>query len=116
MTDSEKLNLILEKVNTLDEKVNTLDEKVNILDEKVNTLDEKVNSIEIELKEVKQNAIKTGLIVENEIRVNIQRVAEGHLDLSRKLNECIKLSSDIKDKQEIQDIYVNMHDSKLKVL
>ena len=95
MTDSEKLNLILEKVNTLDEKV---------------------NSIEIELKEVKQNAIKTGLIVENEIRVNIQRVAEGHLDLSRKLNECIKLSSDIKDKQEIQDIYINMHDSKLKVL
>ncbi len=95
MTDSEKLNLILEKVNTLDEKV---------------------NSIEIELKEVKQNAIKTGLIVENEIRVNIQRVAEGHFGLSRKLNECIKLSSDIKDKQEIKDIYVNMHDSKLKVL
>lgn len=102
MTDSEKLNLILEKVNTLDEKVTTLDEKVN--------------NINLELKEVKQKATKTELIIENEIRVNIQRVAEGHLDLSRKLNECIKLSSDIKDKQEIQDIYINMHDSKLKVL
>lgn len=62
--------------------------------------------------------IKTDLTVENEIRVNIQKVAEGHLDLSRKLNECIKLSSDIKAKQELQDIYINinMYNSKLKAL
>lgn len=88
MTDSEKLDLILEKVS----------------------------SLECEIKEVKQRVIKTDLTIENEIRVNIQRVAEGHLDLSRKLNECIKLSSDIKDKQGLQDIYINMHDSKLKAL
>lgn len=130
MTDSEKLDLILEKVNSLDEKVNSLDEKVNSLDEKVNSLDEKVssldekvssldekvNNLETDLQEVKQRVVKMDLIVENEIRVNIQRVAEGHLDLSRKLNECIRLSNDIKDKQEIQDIYINMHNNKLKAL
>lgn len=95
MTDSEKLNLILEKVSDLDGKVSNL---------------------ESDLQEVKHKVTKTELIIENEIRVNIQRVAEGHLDLSRKLNECIKLASDIKAKQEIQDIYINMHDSKLKAL
>ena len=137
MTDSEKLNLILEKVTTLDEKVDTLDTKVNNLDAKVNSLDEKVNSLdekvnsldervtaldakvvhlEADLQEVKQRVIKTELMVENEIRVNIQRVAEGHLDLSRKLNECIKLSNDVRDKQEIQDIYINMHNTRLKAM
>lgn len=130
MTDSEKLDLILEKVNNLDEKVNNLDEKVNSLDEKVNSLDEKVNHLdekvdnldervahlEADLQDVKERVIKTELIVENEIRVNIQRVAEGHLDLSRKLNECIKLSNDVRDKQEIQDIYINMHNSRLKAM
>lgn len=130
MTDSEKLDLILEKVNGLDEKVNGLDEKVNGLDEKVNGLGEKVNDLdekvndlgekvthlEADLQEVRERVIKTELIVENEIRVNIQRVAEGHLDLSRKLNECIKLSNDVRDKQEIQDIYINMHNSRLKAL
>ena len=95
MTDSEKLDLILEKVSKLDTRVSNL---------------------ESDLQEVKQIVIKTDLTIENEIRVNIKRVAEGHLDLSRKLNECIKLSSDIKDKQELQDIYINMHDSKLKAL
>jgi hypothetical protein len=88
MTDSEKLDLLLEKMNKL----------------------------EIDLQEIKQRVIKTDLTIENEIRVNIQRVAEGHLDLSRKLNECIKLSCDIKDKQELQDIYINMHNNKLKAL
>lgn len=123
MTDSEKLDLILnkmneldEKVDHLDEKVGHLDEKVDHLDEKVNELDEAVNHLEVELKEIGQKVTKTEIIIENEIRVNIQRVAEGHLDLSRKLNECIKLSSDIKDRQEIQDIYINMHHSKLKAL
>lgn len=116
MTDSEKLDLILEKVSNLDGKVNNLDEKVSNLDEKVSNLDEKVNSLEIDLQEIKQRVIKTDLTIENEIRVNIQRVAEGHLDLSRKLNECIRLSNDIKDKQEIQDIYINMHNNKLKIM
>lgn len=56
------------------------------------------------------------LTLENETNVNIKRIAEGHLDLSRKLNEAIKISSDIQAKQELQDIYINMHENKLKVL
>lgn len=144
MTDNKKLDLILEKVNDLDEKVSNLDEKVNGLDEKVSNLDEKVNGLdekvnsldekvssldkkvgsldervnhlEGDMKEVRRRVTRTDMTLENEIRVNIQRVAEGHLDLSRKLDDCVKISSDIKAKQEIQDIYINMHNSKLKAL
>lgn len=88
MTDTEKLDLILSEIQGM---------KTDIID-------------------IKQRVTKTELTIENEIRVNIQRVAEGHLDLSRYLNECIRLSNDIKDKQEIQDIYINMHNNKLKAL
>lgn len=116
MTDNKKLDLILEKVNGLDEKVNSLDEKVSSLDKKVGSLDERVNHLEGDMKEVRRKVTRTDMTLENEIRVNIQRVAEGHLDLSRKLDDCVKISSDIKAKQEIQDIYINMHNSKLKAL
>lgn len=102
MTDSEKLSLILSEMQGM---------KSEIADMK-----NEITDMKSEITDIRQKTTKIDLIVENEIRVNIQRVAEGHLDLSRKLNECIKLSSDIKDKQEIQDIYINMHDSKLKVL
>lgn len=109
MTDTEKLDVILQKVTDLDKKVTDLDQKVTDLDQKVEGLDQRIIRLEHDVTDVK-------VTIENEIRVNIQRVAEGHLDLSRKLNECIKISSDIKDKQEIQDIYINMHNSKLRAL
>lgn len=102
MTDTEKLDVILQKVTDLDKKVTDLDQKVEGLDQRIIRLEHDVTDVKV--------------TIENEIRVNIQRVAEGHLDLSRKLNECIKISSDIKDKQEIQDIYINMHNSKLRAL
>lgn len=95
MTDSEKLDLLLQKVSTIESDVQDLKQRTTIIENSVTDIK---------------------LTIENEIRVNIQRVAEGHLDLSRKLNECIKLSSDIKDKQELQDIYINMHNNKLKAL
>ncbi len=88
LTDSEKLDLILSEIQELRQRAAIIENSVT---------------------DIK-------LTIENEIRVNIQRVAEGHLDLSRKLNECIKLSSDIKDKQELQDIYINIHNNKLKAL
>lgn len=109
MTDTEKLDVILQKVTDLDQKVTDLDQKVTDIDQKVEGLDQRIIRLENDVTDVK-------VTIENEIRVNIQRVAEGHLDLSRKLNECIKISSDIKDKQEIQDIYINMHNSKLRAL
>lgn len=95
MTDSEKLNLILSKLDILESDMQNLQQRITIIE---------------------NNITDIKLTTENEIRVNIQRVAEGHLDLSRKLNECIKISSDIKDKQELQDIYINMHNNKLRAL
>lgn len=74
MTDSEKLDLLLKKVDKLEEKVNTIEEKSN--------------AIEIDVKDIK-------LTLENEIRVNIQRVAEGHLDLSRNLHEAMKPNNEV---------------------
>lgn len=58
MTDSEKLDLLLEKASTIEKKVSNIE-----------------------------------LTLENEIRTNIKRVAEGHLDLSRNLHEALKIDS-----------------------
>ena len=109
MTEAEKLDLILSEMQGM--KAEIVGMKGEIIGMKGEIADMKG-----EITDIRQKVTKTDLTIENEIRVNIQRVAEGHLDLSRKLNECIRLSSDIKDKQEIQDIYINMHNSKLKAL
>ena len=92
MTDTQKLDLILEKVTDLAERV---------------------TSLETDMKGVKQKVTEMDLIIENEIRVNIHRGIERHLDLSRRLSECMALSSKVQDKQVMQDIYINMHHAKL---
>lgn len=74
MTDSEKIDLILEKLEGLNEKYDGLNEKFD--------------GIQNDVTDIK-------LTLENEIRVNIQRVAEGHLDLSRNLHEAMKPSNEV---------------------
>ncbi|RKJ18868.1 hypothetical protein D7X48_16295 [bacterium D16-50] len=74
MTDSEKLDLILSEMQSM---------KTDVQD-----LKQRTANIEASVTDIK-------LTLENEIRVNIQRVAEGHLDLSRNLHEAMRPSNEV---------------------
>ncbi len=63
----------------------------------------KVSAIENKVTDI-------GLTLENEIRVNIQRVAEGHLDLSRNLHEALKIDNE----KEMLAIRVNVLETELR--
>jgi hypothetical protein len=56
--------------------------------EKIDVLLAKFDNLQNDVTDIK-------LTLENEIRVNIQRVAEGHLDLSRNLHEAMKPSNEV---------------------
>lgn len=76
MTDSEKLDLLLDKVSNMEFRMTNMESRVS--------------DLESQILIIKTDVAALKLVVENEIRVNIQRVAEGHLDLSRNLHEAIK--------------------------
>ena len=98
MTDSEKLDLLLEKVSAMETKMDTMETKMDIM--------------ETNVKNVKADVKDLKLILENEIRVNIQRVAEGHLDLSRNLHEAMRPSNEV----EMLAIKVRMLETDVKEL
>ncbi len=81
MSDSEKLDLVLSEL---------LGMKTEIQDMKT-----EIRDIKADLEEVNAKVTKIDLTIENEIRVNIQRVAEGHLDLSRNMHEVMKPNNEI---------------------
>ncbi|MCM1325976.1 MAG: hypothetical protein NC094_10100 [Bacteroidales bacterium] len=81
MTDSEKLDLLLSEVQDLKQHATTMDEKMSNMEDRMSNVESTVT--------------ETKLILENEIRVNIQRVAEGHLDLSRNLHHAIKPGAEV---------------------
>lgn len=96
MTDSQKLDLILSKIQGLETGMQSLEARMQTL--------------ERDLQEVKQKISNIELTLENEIRVNIRRIAEGHLDISRHLNDAIRVDSE----KEMLVVRVNILESELR--
>lgn len=74
-------------------------EKLDLMLSKLDKLDK----LENDVTDIK-------LTLENEIRVNIQHIAEGHLDLSRNLHEAMKIDSE----KEILAIRVSVLETELR--
>lgn len=112
MTDSQKLDLLLEKMGQMEGTMQSMDNRLRNLEEKVQSLEEKVQSMESRLQNVEEDVKGLRIILENEIRVNIQRVAEGHLDLSRIFHEAMRPNSEV----EMLSIRVGMLESDMRKL
>ena len=83
--------------------VMTDSEKLDILLDKFSNMESRFSNMETDISSIK-------LILENEIRVNIQRVAEGHLDLSRNLQDAMRPSNEV----EMLAIKVRMLESEIR--
>ena len=110
MTDSEKLDLLLNKVIILESDVKEVKQEVAEVKEEVTDLKQEVEEVKEEVTGLNQNVTHIMLIIDNEVRVNIQRIAEGHLDLSRNLHEAMKPSKEV----EMLAIKVNMLESEVR--
>ena len=118
MTDSEKLDLLLkgmQEINTrlssIEDRLSALEERVAVIEDRLSVIgdrlsvdedritvvenrltvvEDRLSVVENRLTAVEQDIRQIKLVAENELRVNIKRIAEGHLDLSRNLHEAIK--------------------------
>lgn len=89
MTDSEKLDLIINEVQDLKRK-------------QLQT--------QIALENTVNEVTKINVTLENVTNRNIKIIAEGHLDLSRKLDEALK----VENEKELLLIRVNILENELK--
>lgn len=103
MTENEKLDLLLSEIR--DMKCDMQDMKADMQDMKAEMQDMKAD-----IQTLKQKVTDIDLMLENEIRVNIRRVAEGHLDLSRNLHEALKVDNE----KEMLSIRVTTLESEMR--
>ena len=89
MTDSEKLDLILSKMDQMESRMDQVEAKIDRMESDIRNIE---------------------LTIENEIRVNIRQVAEGHLNLSKKLHEALKTGAE----NEMLSIRVNVLESEMR--
>ncbi len=117
MTDSEKLDLILSKMDQMEARMDQMEAKIDRMEArmdqmeaKIDRMESRMDQMEAKLNQVESDVRDMKVTIENEIRVNIQRVAEGHLDLSRNLHEAMKIETE----KEMLSIRVNVLESEMR--
>lgn len=103
MVENEKLDLILSKLGQMDERFDKVDARLDKVDARLDQMDARFNRLEKDVTGIK-------LTLENEIRTNIMRVAEGHLDLYRKLDDAQRIDNE----KEMIAIRVNILETELR--
>ena len=104
MTDSEKLDLLIREMKEMKTDMKDMKTEMKGINTRLNTVETKLDTVETKLDTVERRTRSIELTLENETNVNIIRVAEGHLNLSRKLDEAIN----IKHEDELQKIKINI--------
>ncbi len=111
MTDSEKLDRLLEKVQVIDvlcEKVQVLDDDMQSMKSDMQNMKSDMRTVKSDMRTVKadlqtvktdltgvdQRLRKVELTLENETNRNIRIIGESCLDLSKKLDEAIRVKAE----------------------
>ena len=94
MTEKEILSAIYDGMQEMKHDVKELKEDVSVLKEDVNGLKEDVNGLKEDVSGLKRDVKRIELTLENETNKNIKVIAEGHLDLTRKLGEALKVENE----------------------
>ena len=98
---STEAKMILEQLHRMDDKIDLLSGDVSGLKTDVSGLKFDVADLKIDVSDLKETTKRHGnelrsikLMLENEIRPSIRIIAEGHLDLNRKMNDLIQMHTD----------------------
>ena len=90
-----KITSVEQKVDSMDRRMDSMDKRMDSMDKRMDSIDKRMDSMETKLGEVSGDVKGIKLTIENELRVNIRRIAEGHLDLSRNLQEAMKPGNEV---------------------
>ena len=102
----ERLDKMDERFDKMDERLDKMDERFDKMDERFDKMDERLGNVENDVRDIR-------LTIENDIKKGIDVVIEGHMDLSRKLNEALKINSDRLTEHEIMKYKINHLDSEI---
>lgn len=88
----------------------------DMMDTKLEPIQTEIKTIKEDLQTVKQKVTRLEISIETELIPNIQRVAEGHVDLFRNLSDVKSTLEVMNGKLEMNDIYIRHHDAEIKKL
>lgn len=91
---TEEARLILEKLSEMDTKLSEMDTRFDKVDTRLSEMDGKIQEMDGKIQKMDGKVLDVQLTLENEINRKIHIIAEGHLDLSRKLDDALRVGNE----------------------
>lgn len=105
---------ILEKMqkgfDRLDKRMDHMDKRLDHMDKRLDHMDKRLDGMDKRLDKLEHATRDIQLTIENEIRPNIQVIAEGHADINRKLDEALK----VENEKEIMKIHLTYLENEVR--
>jgi len=108
----ERLDGIDGRLDKMDERFDGIDERFEGVDERFEGMDKRFDGLTLLVTENSRRLKNIELTLENEITPNIMLVAEAHLDLSRKLDDALKIDRE----KEMMVLKINILDGEVRRL
>ncbi len=108
----ERLDKVDERLDGIDGRLDKMDERFDGIDERFEGMDKRFDGLTLLVTENARRLKNIELTLENEITPNIMRVAEAHLDLSRKLDDALKIDRE----KEMMVLKINILDGEVRRL
>ena len=103
MEEGKKILSILEVMNT---RFDSIDKRLDKIESRLDRVESRLDTVESDIKDIK-------MTIENEIKPAISIIAEGHLNLDRKLENIIKMNENRLSEHEIMKLKINHLDSEV---
>ena len=103
MTTEEMLVSLVENVKNINSTLNNMNKQFDDINNQIAEMKTDIQKMKNEIREI-------SLTLENETNRNIKIIAEGHLDLSRKLDKALT----VENEKEMALIRINMMESEIR--
>ncbi len=120
MTTEEMLVSLVENVKNINSTLNNMNKQFDDINNQIaemktdiqNVKDEtkQISEMKTDIQKMKNETREISLTLENETNRNIKIIAEGHLDLSRKLDKALT----VENEKEMALIRINMMESEIR--
>ena len=107
-----RMDAMENKMDAMENKLDAMENKMDAMENKMNGMQNSINGMNEDIKKLNDKTDRIEIILENETNPNIDVIAEGHLDLVRKLEEATAIS---KDKETIK-MRVNALEREVKII
>ena len=107
-----RMDAMENKMDGMENKMDAMENKMDAMEKQMNGMQNSINGMNEDIKKLNDKTDRIEIILENETNPNIDVIAEGHLDLVRKLEDATAIS---KDKETIK-MRVNALEREVKII